>query len=168
MFWRNIMQGRLPSGKIKMNILYVLAICTSCVLLSSCTDKPKSSCVGGSKTGMSVERMSNVDKYFMTTDFDKYIGASLGELEKSFEFSYRERVAITKPPAELVGLTYTFPSNYSFNVYFTEPKYTKYDSKTKKWDFRKIEKETIAGINVKHVGSADYYYCKDFGEVVVQ
>lgn len=148
-----------------MRIFSVAVLCCISVSLASCSDKPSSTCVGGSKTGMSVEHMSDVDKYFITTDFTKYIGSPLGELERDFAVKYKERVALTKPPAKLVGLNYAFPGNYSFHVYFSEVKYTHYNDKTNKWDFGKIDKEKISGIKVDHVGAGDFYYCKDFGEV---
>jgi len=148
-----------------MRITSVVVFCAICVSLASCSDKKASTCVGGSKTGMSVERMSDVDKYFMTTDFSRYIGSPLGGLEHDFAFKYKDRVAVTKPPAQLMGLTYSFPGNYSLHVYFIEAKYTHYNNKTNKWDFGKIGKEKISGIKVDHVGAGDFYYCKDYGEV---
>jgi hypothetical protein len=121
--------------------------------------------VGGSKTGMSVENMSDIDKYFITTDFNKYIGNPLGVLERAFTIKYKDRIALTKPPAQLVGLNYLFPGNYTVHIYFSEVKYTSYDNKTSKWNFKNLDKETISGIKVDHIGSGDFYYCKDFGEV---
>jgi len=140
----------------------VVVLCGLSVWLASCSDKPATTCVGGSKTGMSVEHMTDVDKYFINTDFKKYVGLTLGELQQDFSIKYKERIAITKPPAQLVGVTYMFPGNYSFHVYFSEVKYTSYNSKTKKWDFSKVGKEKISGIKIEHLGVGDFYYCKDY------
>jgi hypothetical protein len=124
--------------------------------------------MNGSETVMPVERMNDVDKYFMTTDFNKYIGANLGQLESDFAIKYDKRIAVTKPPMQLTGIAYTFTRNYSVRVYFSEVTYTSYNDKTKKWDFSKLNKEKISGINVKHYGTGDAYFCKDFGEVSLQ
>ena len=133
-------------------------------MVMSCTDPQTSTCAGGSKTGMSVEHMGEVDKYFITTDFSKYIGATLGDFERDLTIKYRERTALTKPPNQLVAFVYAFPDNYSIHIDIPEAKYTTYNSNTGKWDFRKSDKETISHIRVKHVGAGDFYYCKDFGK----
>ncbi len=147
-----------------MRVFTAMVFCCICVSLTSCSDKPATTCVGGSKTGMSAERMSDLDKYFINTDFKKYVGLSLGDLERDFAIKYKERTAITKPPAKLVGVTYSFPGNYSFYVYFSDVKFTTYDEKKKKWDFSKIKNEKISGIKIEHLGVGDFYYCKDYWE----
>src|SRR5574339_676925 len=144
----------LFSGGMNMKISSAVVICGICVSLSSCSEQRASTCVGGSKAGMPAERMSDIDKYFMTTDFNKYIGLPLGKLDSDFAIKYDKRTAITKPPAELIGITYAFSDNYLLHVYFSEVKYTTYNSKTNTWDFRKLNNENISGVNVSHVGSA--------------
>ncbi len=148
-----------------MRITSVVALCCISFALASCADKQASTCVGTSAPAMSLESMSAVDKYFMTTDFNQYLGSNLGRLERDFPIKYTERTAGTNPPTRLVGVTYTFPNNYSIKVYFSEVKHTTYNSSTHKWDFRKLNKEVVTGINVKHYGTGDEYYCSDFGEV---
>jgi hypothetical protein len=150
-------------GETKMKTFPVMALCC-CALLAACSDKQPSACVGGSK-GMSIEGMSDIDKYFMTTDFNKYIGLTLGDLDRDFAIQYQKRSGITQPPMRLIGIGYSFPNNYSLDVYFSDIKYTQFNSKTNKWDFRKINNETVSGMRIKHYGSGDYYFCKEMGDV---
>lgn len=148
-----------------MRMRAVLACVISCGALTACDSKPATTCIGEGNVGIQAEKMNEVDQYFINTDFTKFVGSPISKLENDFVIKFRERTAITKPPATLQWLDYKFRNNYTVRVYLSEVKYTKYNEKTGKWDFRRLGSETIAGINVSHTGAGDFYYCKDYGDI---
>lgn len=146
-----------------MNVKVILLCLVACFTLASCDDKPATTCIGTGNIGVPTESMSDVDKFFINTDFNSYVGSSVGKLEQDFVIRFSERAVVTKHPAKVQWIDYKFRSNYSLRVYLSEVKYITYNDKTDKWNFSKLGKETISGINVTHSGAGDFYYCKDFG-----
>lgn len=149
-----------------MKFMSVLVPLTLSVALSGCGEKPATTCMGTRMVTMPVESMSEMDRYFILGDFSQYLGSSVEKLERDLPFKYRTRQAITKSAGELIGLAYQFHNDYTINLSFAQVQYTKLNEKSKRWDFSKLNKETITGINVTHrAGEVNFYYCKDFGEI---
>lgn len=147
-----------------MRTITLLAFVMSCCALASCGDKPATSCLGKSSE-IPAESMNDLDKYFMLTDFSKYVGSPISKLEKDFVIKYRERTATTNPPDNLKWINYNFRGNYSVKVYLADLKYTRFNKRTGHWNFSQLGREIISGVNVTHSGGGNYYYCKDYGDI---
>lgn len=140
------------------------AFVISCCALVSCVDKPATSCVGKSSE-LPAESMNDVDKYFMLTDFSKYVGAPVSKLEKDLVFHFWGRAATTSPAGELKWISYKFRNNYTAKIYVAGAKHNGFNRKTKKWTSSRLGKEMVSGVNITHSGGGDFYYCRDYGDI---
>ena len=148
-----------------MNKFPLVATCVISLTLAACQEKPTTTCMGDTRLNSAEPWMSDYDKFFILTDFSKYVGMSVSAMEKELAYKYSKRSAVTKPNNELIGLTYTYTNNYSITVSFNKLNHITYNEKRKHWDFSKLGKETVSGINVSHQGGGNFYFCKDFGEI---
>lgn len=148
-----------------MNKISLMAVCAISIALTACQEKPATTCIGEATHRSAEPWMSDYDKYFMLSDFSKYVGKSVATLEKELAYKYSGRAGITKENNELIGMSYSFASSYTITVSFKKLSHTTYNEKRKQWDFSRIGKETISGVNVTHSGGGNFYFCKDFGEI---